>query len=120
LLWRARHGSTRCSSSPPKAATAALKDIVIKLIMLPVERYNQAEATMSTLLEKLLTHEHLAAPLAELMHKMHDGVPHVKALLSELATLEGADTGADAVEFNPVLPSLNRPQLETPQREKLR
>ena len=54
------------------------------------------------------------------MHKMHDGVPHVKALLSELATLEGADTGADAVEFNPVLPSLNRPQLETPQREKLR
>ena len=37
---------------------------MIKLIMLPVERYNQAEATMSTLLEKLLTHEHLAAPLA--------------------------------------------------------
>ena len=32
--------------------------------MLPVERYNQAEATMSTLLEMLLAHEHLAAPLA--------------------------------------------------------
>ena len=99
LFSRAAHAVLE-QPAATKAATAALKDILWKLIALPVERYNQGEATMSTLLEMLLTHEHLAAPLAELMQRMleeHDGVPHVKALLSELATLEGADMGADAV-----------------------
>ena len=61
-----------------KALTGALKDVLWKLVALPVEHYGQAEATTGTLVELLLGHEHLAAPLAELTQKLleeHDGVP---------------------------------------------
>ena len=50
-----------------KALSGALKDVLWRLVALPVEHYGQAEATASTLVELLLGYEHLAAPLAELV-----------------------------------------------------
>ena len=67
-----------------KALSGALKDVLWRLVALPVEHYGQAEATASTLVELLLGYEHLAAPLAELVQKLleeHDGVQPVIALL---------------------------------------
>ena len=82
-----------------KALSVALKDVLWRLIAVPVEHYGQAEATASTLVELLLGYEHLAAPLAELVQKLleeHDGVQPVLALLRQLADLARADLGADA------------------------
>ena len=82
-----------------KGLSVALKDVLWRLVALPVEHYGQAEATASTLVELLLGYEHLAAPLAELVKKLleeHDGVQPVLALLRQLADLARADLGADA------------------------
>mgnify|MGYP003894380269 CR=1 FL=1 len=44
-----------------KGLSVALKDVLWRLVALPVEHYGQAEATASTLVELLLGYEHLEA-----------------------------------------------------------
>ena len=86
----------------PKAmrgATSSFKEALWRLIAIPSVTYEQEIASASSVVNLLLTHEHLASPLSELMVHLleeHQAARIVGGILRELATMP-ADMGADSL-----------------------
>ena len=90
-----------------KACGASLRDALWTLIAVPAVKYNLAESTTAEVVRLLLTCEHCAPPLAELMQRLlgeeegagapeEEGVRLVADVLGELASLPANEMGEGA------------------------
>ncbi|KAL3920930.1 MAG: hypothetical protein SGPRY_005077 [Prymnesium sp.] len=84
---------------PAAGKSASYRQTLWRVLALIATKYEQREATLSGVMRLLLEFEHLASPLAELVHSLleeHSAVPLVVELLSELAVLSPSQMGADS------------------------
>ena len=82
-----------------KGASGSLREALWELIALPALQHGQEESTVASVVALLVSHEHLVAPLAELMRHLIDvreAPSLVSVILGEVVTLQASEMGADS------------------------